>query len=102
MDYEKIITEYVDILASDETKSGGITYILVYLDGKNSLYYNIANPINYLIDNFHEYNISENLPPEKVLKMELQYVNASIGAIFKRDNKKFKLLVKEGFWWGHV
>lgn len=86
------VEDYVKVLASDETKTSGIEFILVFKTENGELDYNIGNDFNVLIDSYEE----DDLTPEKALKIALTKQDSKFGAIYKRKGNQFELLVKEG------
>lgn len=93
MSNEQLIEQYINTLASDETKTGGCKYILVYISKNRELHYSVGNELCFLIDNYDV----DDLTPEKALKLELTKANSTVGAIYQRDNIDFKLLIQVGF-----
>lgn len=92
MDYLKLFDDFVAEIEPDETKTGGITYILVFINKKGDINYNIATGLIYLISNFFDYDFNDNISPEQILTIELENVNAKKGAIYKRNGDKFQRL----------
>ncbi|MDD4808878.1 MAG: hypothetical protein PHP12_02385 [Bacilli bacterium] len=90
MNIEKLMEEYVNELATDETKTGGIELILVSMTKEGEFNHSIGNDLNVLIDNYDD----EDITPEEALKLELIELGSKIGAIYKRNGEQFELLVK--------
>ena len=92
MNYIKRIEEYVDFLSHDETQTGGIKYILVFITNDGILHHNIGNELFVLADSYD----NEYLTPKEALKIVLINQDSKIGAIYERKENSFELLVKEG------
>lgn len=93
MDYIKQFDDFIAEIETDETKTGGITYILIFINKKGNIGYNVATGLAYLVSNFFDYDFNDNTLPEHILDIELKNVNAEKGAIYKRMGDKFLRLI---------
>ncbi len=93
MDYLKLFDDFIAEIETDETKTGGITYILLFINKKGNIGYNVATSLIYLVSNFYDYDFNDNIVPEHILNIELNNVDAEKGAIYKRNGNKFQRLI---------
>lgn len=94
MTIKESIDNYVNTLASNETQTSEVLYILVYLS-KDELFHHSysTGSLSILIDNYYEYDLT----PEQALDILLKNVSTTIGAIYRRNDNGFEILVKEVF-----
>lgn len=95
MNIEKIFENYIEELFNNFEKIENTNYILITLGNSNDLHYNSATDYMYLLEFLDKAEM--NMTPQRVLEIELLEQNRTIGAIYFKENNKFKLLVKKGF-----
>ena len=93
MSYIKEFDEYINKISKDESQTGGINFILLYINDKSCINFNIATKLIYLVSNFFDFDFNQNTTPREILLTELKYVNSKVGAIYEKKDDKFQLLV---------
>lgn len=61
-----MINIYVNALAVDDTQTGGIQYILVYVTQDGKIHHSIGNDLNILID---KYDVGNLIPDQTLIKV---------------------------------
>ena len=93
MSYIKEFDEYINKISKDESQTGGINFILIYINDKGCINFNVATKLIYLVSNFFDYDFNQNTTPREILLTELKSVNSKVGAIYEKKADKFQLLV---------